>query len=100
MKYNDTSETPVDTKYRPDFVFFPVQEEFSQWSNVGVACELKTINNKDGNALNDQIGQYFNQMWRSQPRKLCIGLVAFRGKLHILLNTRDVINHAVVGTLP
>ncbi|KAJ2519342.1 hypothetical protein GGI11_002603, partial [Coemansia sp. RSA 2049] len=100
MKYSDTSETPVDTKYKPDFVFFPAMEEFPQWSNVGVACELKAINNRDGNALNGQIGQYFNQMWRAQPRKLCIGLVAFLGKLHILLNTRDVMNHAVVGTLP
>ncbi|KAJ2084653.1 hypothetical protein IW138_006597, partial [Coemansia sp. RSA 986] len=54
----------------------------------------------DANVLNGQIGQYFNQMWRKQPRKLCIGLVSSRGRLLILLNTRDVIKYAVVGTLP
>ncbi|KAJ2211680.1 hypothetical protein EV179_005296 [Coemansia sp. RSA 487] len=37
---------------------------------------------------------------RLQPRKYCVGLVSYKDELHILLNTRDAINHAVVGKLP
>ncbi|KAJ2209719.1 hypothetical protein EV179_006537, partial [Coemansia sp. RSA 487] len=49
MKYIDTSEIPIDAKYKPDFVFVPVHSESSQWSNVGVVCELKSISNRDAN---------------------------------------------------
>ncbi|KAJ1662469.1 hypothetical protein EV178_005864 [Coemansia sp. RSA 1646] len=100
MKFIDKSGDRIDSKYKPDFVFVPVHSESSRWSNVGVVCELKSISNRDANVLNGQIGQYFNQMWMKQPRKLCIGVVASRGKLHILVNTRDGIDYAVVGTLP
>ncbi|KAJ2212996.1 hypothetical protein EV179_004224 [Coemansia sp. RSA 487] len=100
MKFIDKSGDRIDSKYKPDFVFVPVHSESSQWSNVGVVCELKSISNRDANVLNGKIGQYFNQMWMKQPRKLCIGVVASRGKLHILVNTRDGIDYAVVGTLP
>ncbi|KAJ1769060.1 hypothetical protein LPJ74_004356 [Coemansia sp. RSA 1843] len=75
----DTSASPLDDANKPDFVFVPADTDNADWESACVAIELKAIN---------------------RPRKYCVGLVSYKDELHILLNTRDAINHAVVGKLP
>ncbi|KAJ1769696.1 hypothetical protein LPJ74_003848, partial [Coemansia sp. RSA 1843] len=96
----DTSASPLDDANKPDFVFVPADTDNPDWESACVAIELKAINRVGESALHGQIGHYFNQMWRLQPRKYCVGLVSHKDELHILFNTRDAITHAVVGKLP
>ncbi|KAJ2539565.1 hypothetical protein EV175_006328, partial [Coemansia sp. RSA 1933] len=99
MQFVDCSTRSINSKGKPDFVFVPAGSTVD-WTWVGAAMELKSTTVKEKDVLQGQIGNYFNEMWRLQPRKYCIGLVSIKEELHILINTRDTIRHAGFGKLP
>ncbi|KAJ1727432.1 hypothetical protein LPJ72_005946, partial [Coemansia sp. Benny D160-2] len=100
MRFWDTSSSPIESASKPDFVFVPHDSESIRWEHVGAVCELKSIDRAEKDILHGQIGHYFNKMWETQPRKHCLGLVSSKDELHIMINTRNAVNQAVVGRMP
>ncbi|KAJ1965752.1 hypothetical protein GGI12_000544 [Dipsacomyces acuminosporus] len=100
LEYKTIATRPMSNRRMPSISLEQKRGNHSGWESTVVACELNGMESTSKNVLMGQLGADFKNMWLSQPRNYCIGLMANRGTLTLVLNTRERIYMQDIGSLP